>query len=123
VDAVSAAIDLHGVAMIAIGSGPAATPGAPSRSLANTLAQAVVRLLRQTCVRRLLLEGGATATAVLQARDWTRLHAGCPLAPGIATLQPEGAGEIELLIKPGSYDWPEVVWPVVSAARKDDGRK
>ena len=96
--------------LIGIGTGPA-TAGASPGDLTGKLAQASVEILGQASVARVLLEGGATAAAVLRALGWSRLEAGETSAPGIGTLRPFGRGSPLLSIKPGSYDWPPELWP------------
>ena len=119
-----------GSAMAAIGRGrtAAAAPGV----LTDLLVEAVSEVLRRVPIARVCIEGGTTAAALLRRAAWTRLVA-LPANPaGVATLRPVpparevldalggacgacGAcgpdGAPTLLVKPGSYPWPEGVWP------------
>ncbi len=61
-------------------------------------------------IDRLLLEGGATAIAVIRALGWTRLRATALAESGVGVLRPAGATGPELLVKPGSYPWPAGLW-------------
>jgi uncharacterized protein YgbK (DUF1537 family) len=75
------------------------------------LAQTVTAVLHQANVTHLLLEGGATAVAVVHALGFTRLRADQCSAPGVVALCPIPAESPLLWIKPGSYDWPDEIWP------------
>ena len=100
----------QGSAMMAIGE-PANFADVAPRELEKKLAGAVDAVLRATTVERLFLEGGATASAVLRQIKGTRLTLCGEFAPGLAALQVAGRARPILAIKPGSYEWPENVWP------------
>ena len=74
------------------------------------LAQAMTMVLAQMEVERLLLEGGATAGKALARLQWKRLRvvdlAGADL-PALCAADEAP----RVFMKPGSYDWPESVWP------------
>jgi uncharacterized protein YgbK (DUF1537 family) len=96
-------------ALIGIGESPLTQGNAPS-DLVRQLAQAGAAVLRGISIECLLLEGGATAAAVVRELGWTRL---CPCemaTPGIGTLRPFGLAAPLVSIKPGSYDWPADLW-------------
>lgn len=98
------------IVAIGIGNGPA-TQGRSPAELVKQLAISLRSILVQTTANRLLLEGGATAAAVLRDLGWTRLTACRPCAPGMGMPAPIGTDGVEVGIKPGSYDWPEEMWP------------
>jgi hypothetical protein len=106
---ITGALHANRRAVIGIGDGPLTHGMAPS-ALANQLARAGAQVLRDISVERLLLEGGATAAAVVRELGWTRLCACEVAAPGIGTLQPFGLAAPIVSIKPGSYDWPAGLW-------------
>jgi len=109
-DAITAALSASGRTMVAIGR-DVTVSGPPPAALAGTLVAGVARAFRRGGVDRVCLEGGATAAALLKAMDWTRLVAlPCRLA-GVAALRPHGATVPTLLVKPGSYPWPDEIWP------------
>jgi hypothetical protein len=112
------AVSSHRRAMAAIGR-DVELAGATWRpaALAEGLAEAVAPVLRRGAVSTVCVEGGATAAALLRALEWTRLTAlATPDLPGVAALRPENGGDVPtLLIKPGSYPWPEVLWSEVGA--------
>lgn len=75
------------------------------------LAAFTVRWLQRETVECLLVEGGATAAALVQQLGLLRWRAGPPLAPGITPLWPVDGPPWMLVSKPGSYAWPAGVWP------------
>jgi uncharacterized protein YgbK (DUF1537 family) len=106
---VAGALKGAGKALVAIGS-LQAPPGCPPHRLLGTLARAVPEILRLAPIDRVLLEGGATAAAVLRQTNWKRLKVEYNLAPGLPLLRVEDRHGPFLVIKPGSYRWPENVW-------------
>ncbi|CAN5906500.1 four-carbon acid sugar kinase family protein [soil metagenome] len=108
--ALAASLTDQKFALIGIGDS-SATSGKSSCALMESLTKSVTRLLRQTPVTHLLLEGGATATAVVQALGFTRWCVEQPYAPGIEAMSPIHEEGPIFSMKPGSYDWPEQCWP------------
>jgi uncharacterized protein YgbK (DUF1537 family) len=98
-------LDDRGQVLLAIGD----CSGEPL-ALSVRLADAVGELLARAHLDLIFVEGGATALAVLQRLGWTRLRAWGELEPGTVVLE-ESTGQLpRLVIKPGSYPWPEGVW-------------
>jgi uncharacterized protein YgbK (DUF1537 family) len=75
--------------------------------LQSAIADLAAGVLARTSVENLLLEGGATAAAVCRRMNWDAFDVTGELAPGVVRLR---AGEQTLIIKPGSYPWPQSVW-------------
>lgn len=98
-------------ALIGIGDVPTPSEITPA-FLTAELADAVTALVRgEPPIGRLLLEGGATARAIVDRLGWIRLQA-CQFSTSEdGGLRPSvGTGPL-LLIKPGSYAWPPAIWP------------
>jgi uncharacterized protein YgbK (DUF1537 family) len=112
VAAIARELRANGRAALGIGDGPA-TRGLEAAELVRRLAVSAQAVLAATPVRRVLLEGGATAAAVVRAMGWTRLAPSRHAAPGVGVLAPVAGAAVELCIKPGSYDWPAGFWPPV----------
>jgi len=92
--------------------GIARSAGLAPAALAKGLGLAVSGILSATRIDRLLLEGGATAAAVVGAQGWTRLRVVTAPTTGVTGMVPATPPECPtVLIKPGSYDWPEAIWP------------
>ena len=104
------ALRKKGAALLAIGSEQPST-GLASDLLANRLAEAARRALETSPTARVYLEGGATASAVLRELGLGRFSAQPSPGPGVGALLPVGRPGPLFLIKPGSYPWPDSVWP------------
>lgn len=96
-----------GTVMMAIGAGRSKVSSA---ALLARFAAAVSLVLKEASPARLLLEGGATASAVMRAMGWSRLRVRESLAFGLATMEVIGPPAPLLIIKPGSYPWPREIW-------------
>ncbi|MFN4260199.1 MAG: nucleotide-binding domain containing protein, partial [Gemmataceae bacterium] len=102
------AIAPTGAAMMAIGSQDAEVS---PPVLARRLAEAVQGALESIRVDWLLVEGGATAAALVRQMRWTRFRVRSPHSPGVVALDIDGTRQPALILKPGSYEWPDYVWP------------
>ncbi len=107
------ALDTGGRALVVIARPLDRSPGAPQR-LQAALAELVARVLASHDVDKLMLEGGATASAVCRKMGWNRFEVDGELASaGVVQMRVldalAGIGR-RIYIKPGSYAWPEAVW-------------
>lgn len=82
------------------------------QAFGESLASAVAEILSSARVDLVFLEGGATATAVLNRLGWTRLRASAEIAAGTVLLEDVRGRLPRLVIKPGSYPWPDAVWNI-----------
>jgi len=98
----------RGSLLVAVG--PAHPPPSldPNR-LAQRLVTVVARLLSLIQVHQICVEGGATASALLQKMDWTSLPVRSVLPENLPLLAVPTPPHPILLIKPGSYPWPEAL--------------
>jgi D-threonate/D-erythronate kinase len=109
-DRVSA--DLRGgrSVMVAIGRAELQRAIAPDL-LSQRLASVVAMVLQRVRVRTILAEGGATAAAIARSLRWTRFAVGRQFASGVVELRPQSIAQSPaLVVKAGSYDWPQSVW-------------
>ena len=107
-NATCAALRTQARAVIAIDRPLQRDPRLPGL-MSERLGAAVERVLDTHPIQHLLVEGGATAAALVQRFGWTRLRVVNELAPGVvSTLIPQHPGQI-LTMKPGSYRWPRTV--------------
>ena len=100
------ALHAHPTAIIAIDRPLQREPDLPQR-LTGYLGAAVEDVLASVVVNHLLVEGGATAAALIRRFGWHRLHVLKELAPGVVSVQVAGRGNLILTMKPGSYAWPQ----------------
>jgi uncharacterized protein YgbK (DUF1537 family) len=78
--------------------------------LAPELVRLAEAVLRRVTPARVFAEGGATAVELARRMGWESLSVVRELAPGVVGLAASGRGRsTELIIKPGSYRWPEEV--------------
>lgn len=110
VDEATKALLESGRAVMGIGI-DAETRGKAPEQLAQELADLVAQVLSEASLDLLLLEGGATAAAVLRRMNWVRLRAKAGRDQSWTEFVPVGATSPALVIKPGSYPWPEGLWP------------
>jgi uncharacterized protein YgbK (DUF1537 family) len=103
------ALERYRVALLGIGDQRVDQRMAPSE-LVEALAGCVAGVLHHGHIDRLLLEGGATAAAVVRRLGWTRLRACRPPGPGVGAFTPHTPPRSKIFIKPGSYPWPEDLW-------------
>jgi len=100
-----AALARQSMAVLAIRH-PVVADGVLARRLATHCAQAVRQVVLQCPVRTLLVEGGATAAAILEALGHAHWEVAGEAKRGVGVLRPQGQ-ELDLVLKPGSYPWPE----------------
>ncbi|GAB3917539.1 four-carbon acid sugar kinase family protein [Larkinella terrae] len=79
--------------------------------LRTAMAKAVKAVLEKTGVHELVIEGGSTASAVLQESGITRLIPTEELATGVVRSVAIGKVDLHVTVKPGSYRWPSGLWP------------
>ena len=79
--------------------------------LEKRLGHAMAMILAQMEVGQLLLEGGATANAALRRMKWTHLRVTVSAAFNLPGLEIPDTDTPRVFMKPGSYDWPETIWP------------
>jgi uncharacterized protein YgbK (DUF1537 family) len=74
--------------------------------LRRTMAEVAARVIDRNQPRVLLVEGGATAAALLDRLNWRTLTVVAQRAPGVVALRPMKSLQQLLVLKPGSYPWP-----------------
>jgi uncharacterized protein YgbK (DUF1537 family) len=76
----------------------------------SALASLAQQMLSRLPINTLLIEGGATAAAVAQRMNWTRLSVAARTPSGVGALKPVSRIAPLVLMKPGSYPWPAEIW-------------
>ncbi len=77
-----------------------------AQRLKSIMAETCYRINRESTVKELVIEGGATAYEVISVMRWYNFEVTGQLATGIITLRPHEAQHIRLTLKRGSYMWP-----------------
>lgn len=75
--------------------------------LKKRMSSLVSMILKKSPVVELLIEGGATAFSILTELGWTALNPVKELAPGVVRMQVLNNPGFYIIMKPGSYPWPE----------------
>ncbi len=89
---------------------PVARDSRLAENMRMKTAALVQRVLDTAEVHELLIEGGATAEAVLRALQYEMFDVLAEYAPGVVQMRTSGSQEQYVTIKPGSYPWPERIW-------------
>lgn len=106
---VSDALSRAGRCLMTIGRPMQNDAGDPAH-LQRTLAEAVARIADRHMLANLLLSGGATASAICRRLDWSDFSVRGELTSGVVQLEPPDPTAPHVIVKPGSYPWPELVW-------------
>ncbi len=78
--------------------------------LRQTMAAAVKTVFVKVEVKELIIEGGSTAAAILNALDIDTLYPVHGFGPGIIRSSTMIAANLHVTLKPGSYPWSEKTW-------------
>jgi uncharacterized protein YgbK (DUF1537 family) len=78
--------------------------------LSHKMAAIVKQVIEHTSLHELLIEGGATAWAILERLNIEKLYPSKLIAPGVIHMRIAGDNQLCLTLKPGSYPWPAPVW-------------
>jgi uncharacterized protein YgbK (DUF1537 family) len=73
--------------------------------LRNTMAAVAAQLVQNVEPQELLIEGGATAFAVLRRLGWSSFRVTNEIMPGVVRMSLTDNPNIHITLKPGSYDW------------------
>ena len=84
--------------------------GAPEK-LAHYTAEVVERVLQNSDeVGELVIEGGATFSAIAHRLEFKTFFPRQEYAPGVVGMWVGGPTELSVTVKPGSYSWPAGLW-------------
>ncbi|MBD3288275.1 hypothetical protein GF337_05685 [candidate division KSB1 bacterium] len=86
---------------------PLIRDGHVSKRLREIMAAAVAEVIQHLPVRELMVEGGATAAAIMQRLGWHIFYPLQEFSRGIVRMQVAENPKLNLTIKPGSYAWDE----------------
>jgi len=70
----------------------------------------VLKILGKSNVDNLLIEGGATTSAILNQLKVKKLFPFKELDLGIIQMRVDGYPDLCITTKPGSYAWPQEIW-------------
>ena len=78
-----------------------------SKLMTSVLSSLTELIYDKIKVMEIVIEGGATASSIVRRLGWNHLIPIYELGKGIVVLQTVERSESQLIVKPGSYDWPE----------------
>jgi uncharacterized protein YgbK (DUF1537 family) len=104
-DQVTALLALHNKAVIAVDDIITGTI-----NLRQKKALLVKKVLKKIAVKELLIEGGATASAIIKQLNLTCFTPVQELSTGVVRMKATQHDGLFLTLKPGSYTWPAQVW-------------
>lgn len=78
--------------------------------LSHKMADIAKQVIDHTDLHELLIEGGATAWAILERLNIKKLYPSKLIAPGVIHMRIAGNNQLCLTLKPGSYPWPAPIW-------------
>ncbi|HEV2483337.1 MAG TPA: four-carbon acid sugar kinase family protein [Puia sp.] len=81
----------------------------PARELRDSMATAVYHILKRSTPAEIIIEGGATAYAILNAIGWHTFIPEQELAPGLVRMRVTEVPDLFVTVKPGSYPWPDAI--------------
>jgi D-threonate/D-erythronate kinase len=106
---VVALVKKHGKAIVAIQEASSRNRSTCPGQLKEKMAGLVSEVLQRSMVQELIVEGGATAWALIRQSGLTQFFPVDEMAPGVVRMQTNDPG-LFITVKPGSYQWPDGLW-------------
>jgi uncharacterized protein YgbK (DUF1537 family) len=110
-DEIIAFIKRSGKAIVAVNEDIVDPVQADAKDLRYKTAIVIKMVFDRITINELLIEGGSTASAILKLLCLYKLFPVEELATGVIRMQTENKPELYVTLKPGSYNWPQVVQP------------
>lgn len=79
-------------------------------NLREKTATVVEKVLKKIAVKDLMIEGGATASAIIKQLNFKHFVPIEEFSTGVVRMKVTGEESFFLTLKPGSYSWPVLVW-------------
>jgi uncharacterized protein YgbK (DUF1537 family) len=80
-----------------------------AHELREKMAKSISRIVKKTTPAEMIIEGGATAYAILDLAGWHTFIPEQELAPGLVRMRVAEAPHLFVTVKPGSYPWPDAI--------------
>jgi uncharacterized protein YgbK (DUF1537 family) len=107
-DATVQALRTTGRAIVAVDR-PTLEGKEAAAALRDATAQIAEKISQAVTLQELVVEGGATAFAIIRRLGFSRFLPVREFAPGVVRMSVQGHGSIHLTIKPGSYEFPKEI--------------
>jgi uncharacterized protein YgbK (DUF1537 family) len=102
-------ITTFGKAIIAIDKASTMALTNQAKALRNKTAIVTDMVFKQIVINELMIEGGSTASAILNRLGISKLYPVAELSPGVIRMSVDGKPGLYITLKPGSYAWPDTV--------------
>lgn len=76
----------------------------------GVMASVIEQVMRRIPVDELVIEGGATASSIIEKLNYERFYPEHELAQGVLRMKVQENKNLFLTMKPGSYEWPAAIW-------------
>ncbi len=81
-----------------------------SNLIRQIMATTIEKVMQRVQVNELVIEGGATASSIIEKLQYERLFPAQELAQGVIRMKVQENQGLFLTMKPGSYQWPSSIW-------------
>jgi uncharacterized protein YgbK (DUF1537 family) len=102
-------IEEHNKVIVSILHAPCNDPDITSR-IKESIGLLTLEIVKRTGLEELMIEGGATTSAILKHLNIKKLFPMQEMDTGVIRMKIDGRPGLFLTTKPGSYQWPENVW-------------
>jgi len=90
--------------------GPVLKGNKAAGMLRQSMVRVVMKVLAKVKISEMVVEGGATAYAIIEELKYRRFIPTHEFADGVVRMSVGEQENMHLTIKPGSYDFPEAIW-------------
>lgn len=104
------ALKKEGKVIIAVGDLRCSSTADIAVAIRRLMATAIEQVMQQVEVDELVIEGGATASSIIEKLHYERFYPAQELAQGVLRMKVQEAQGLYLTMKPGSYQWPASIW-------------
>ena len=103
-------LNIFGKAVIALDPAAVDHSSLDAKSLREATAEAVHAVCNQIEIQELIIEGGSTASAIVEKLHLQTFVPVEEISAGVVRMKVQKKRDLYLTIKPGSYEWPEKIW-------------
>jgi len=79
-------------------------------SISEAISEVVQKAMQRIDVDELVIEGGETASVIMNKLNYNKFYPVQELSPGVIRMKIKEKDGIHLTLKPGSYVWPSSIW-------------
>ncbi|MBE7171912.1 MAG: four-carbon acid sugar kinase family protein [Williamsia sp.] len=110
VQEIVAGLQKNGDVIMAVGELNCDSAADVPAKIRQLMAIAIEQAMQQTEVNEIIIEGGATASSIIEQLHYERFFPVQELAQGVIRMKVQEAQGLHLTMKPGSYQWPSSIW-------------